>query len=46
MVKNLSTNAEDLRDVGLITESGRSSGGIHGSQLQCSFLENPMDRGA
>ena len=31
---------------GLIPALGRSSGGGHGSLLQCSCLENPMDRGA
>ena len=46
MVKNPSTDAGDLRDVGLIPESGRSSGGGHGNPLQYSCLENPMDRGA
>ena len=25
---------------------GRSPGGEHGNPLQCSYLENPMDRGA
>ena len=25
---------------------GKSSGGGHGNPLQCSCLENPMDRGA
>ena len=27
-------------------ESGRSPGGERGNPLQCSCLENPMDRGA
>ena len=39
-------NAEDLRDAGSIPGSGRSPRGGHGNPLQCSFLENPMDRGA
>ena len=30
----------------LIPESGRSPGGGHGSPLQSSCLENPMDREA
>ena len=30
---------------GSILGSGRSPGGGHGSPLQYSFLENPMDRG-
>ena len=46
VVKNLPANAEDVRDVGLIPGSGRSPGGGHDSPLQCSCLENPMDRGA
>ena len=33
-------------DAGLIRGSGRSPGGGHGNPLQCSCLENPMDRGA
>ena len=36
----------DVRDVGSIPGSGRSSGGGHGNPLQYSRLENPMDRGA
>ena len=40
------TNAGCIRDVGSIPESRRSLGGGHGSPLQCSCLENPMDRGA
>ena len=46
MVKNPPTNAGNVRDTGLIPESGRSSGGGHGNPLQYSCLENPMDRGA
>ena len=42
-VKNLSADAGDTGDVGL--NSGRSSGGGHGSPLQHSCLESPMDRG-
>ena len=33
-------------DGGLIPASGRSPGGGHGSPLQYSCLESPMDRGA
>ena len=33
-------------DVGLIPGSGRFSGEGNGSQLQYSYLGNPMDRGA
>ena len=46
MVKNSPANAGDLRDVGSIPGSGRSSGGGHGNPLQYSYLKNPMDRGA
>ena len=45
-VKNPPANAGDIRDVGSIPGSGRSPGGGHGSPLQYSCLENPMDRGA
>ena len=46
MVKNPPANAEDIRDTSLIPESGKSPGGGHGNPLQCSCLENPMDREA
>ena len=46
VVKNPAVNAEDIRDAGLIPESGRSPGGGYGNPLQYSCLENPMDRGA
>jgi len=46
VVKNLPANVGDLRDMGLIPGSERSSRGGHGNALQCSFLENPMDRRA
>ena len=46
VVKNPPSKAGDLRDVGLIPESGRSSGGGHGNTLQYSYLENPTDREA
>ena len=36
----------DAGDLGLIPEWGRSPGGGQGNPLQCSCLENPMDRGA
>ena len=36
----------DVRDTSLIPGLGRSPGGGHGDPLQCSCLENPMDRGA
>ena len=44
VVKNPPANAGDMRDVGLIPGSGRSSGGGHGNPLQYSCLENPMVR--
>ena len=43
--KTLPTNVGDIRDVGLIPGSGRSSEGGHGNPLQYSRLENSMDRG-
>ena len=46
VVKNPSANAGDIGDVGSIPGSGRPLGGGHGSPLQYSCLENPMDRGA
>ena len=45
VVKNLPADAGD-RHSGSIPGSGRSPGGGHGSPLQYSCLENPMDRGA
>ena len=41
VVKNLPTNAGDIRDAGLIPGSGRSPAGGHGNSLQYSCLENP-----
>ena len=46
VVKDPPANAEDIRPMGLIPGSGRSPGEGHGSPLQYSCLENPMDRGA
>ena len=45
MVKNLPANAGDVRDVGLIPESGRYPGGGHGNPFQYSCLKKLMDRG-
>ena len=45
-VKNLPANAGNIRDMSSISGLGRSPGGGHGSPLQYSCLENPMDRGA
>ena len=46
MVKNLSANAGDIRDMNSIPGLGRSPRGGHGNLLQYSCLENPMDKGA
>jgi len=46
VVKKLPAGAGDIRDKGSIPGSGRSPGGRHGSPLQYSCLENPIDRGA
>ena len=46
VVKNPPANAEDSRDVGLISGSGRSPGEGHGHPLQSSSSENLMDRRA
>ena len=43
VVKNLPANAGD---VGSVPRLERCSGGGHGTPLQFSCLENPMDRGA
>ena len=45
VVKNPPANAGDIGDAGWIAGSGRSPGGGHGNPLQCSWLENAMDRG-
>ena len=44
--KESACNAGGAGDVHSIPGCGRSSGGKHGSPLQHSPLENPMDRGA
>ena len=46
VAKNLSANAEDARNTGLIPGSGRSSGEGKGIPVQYSCLGNPMDREA
>ena len=38
--------AGGLRDTGLISRWGRSPGEGHRNPLQCSCLDDPMDRGA
>jgi len=45
-VKNLPAKAGDARDLGSIPGLGSFPGGGYGNRLQCSCLENPMDRGA
>ena len=46
VAKSLPANAGDFGDTGSTPGSGISPGGGHGSPLQYSCLENPMDRGA
>ena len=45
VVKNPSANSGDIRDVDSIPRSGRFPGSRHGNPLQCSCLDNPVDRG-
>jgi len=44
VVENLLPNAGATRYMGLFPGSGRSLGGGNGNPLQCSCLENSMDR--
>ena len=46
VLKNLTANARDAEDTGLIPGSGRSPGGGNGNPLHYSCLENIMDRRA
>ena len=46
MVKYLSANAGDTRDVGLVPWSGKFLEGRSDKPIQYSCLENYMDRGA
>ena len=46
VVKKLCLCRLDVRKSGSIPGWGRSPGGGHGNPLQCSWLENPKDRGA
>ena len=46
LVKNPPASAGHIRDAGETPRSGRSPAGGHGNPLQCSRLENPLDRGA
>ena len=45
VVKNLPANAGDAGDSGRIPGLRRSPGERNGTPLQCSCLENPVDRG-
>ena len=44
VIKNSSANVGDIRDVGSIPGSGRFPGERHGTPLQYSCLENPVNR--
>ena len=44
MVKNPPVDAGDIKEAGLIPGLQRSPRGKHGNPLQCSFLENLMDK--
>ena len=46
MGKNPPANAGDSTDLGSIPGLGRPTGVGNGNPLQCSCLENSMDRGA
>ena len=46
VVKNQPVSAGDTGDVGSIPGSRRSPGEGNSNPLQCSCLENPMNRGA
>ena len=46
VVRKPPANTRVIRDVGSVPGLGRSAGARNGNPLQCSCLENPMDRGA
>ena len=46
VVKNLPASIGDAGDMGSIPGLGRSPGEGNDNPLQCSCLENPLDRGA
>ena len=46
LVKHPPGNSGDMRNMGLIPGLERCPGGGHGSPLEYSCLENPMNRGA
>ena len=45
VVKNLTTNAGDIRDMASVPELEGSPAEVHDNPIQHSCLENPMDRG-
>ena len=45
VVNRTPANAGNKRDLGPTPRSGRSPGGRNGNSLQCSFLEDPTNRG-
>ena len=46
VVKNPPANVGDIRDARLLSGAGKILWRRAGNSLQCSCLENPMDRGA
>ena len=46
LVRKPPVNARVIRHVGSVPGLGRSSGARNGNPLQCSCLEDPVDRGA
>ena len=46
VAKNPPDSAADAGDVGWILRLGRSPGRRNGNPLRCSYLGNPMNRGA
>ena len=44
--KESACNEGDAGEVGSAPWRGKFPGGVHGNPLQCSCLENPIDRGA
>ena len=46
VVNNQPASTGDIRDISSIPGPARSPGGGHRNPLQCSFLENPMDKEA
>ena len=46
VLKNLSADEGDVRDLDSIPGLGRSPGGGHGNPVQYSCMENSIDRGA